>query len=173
MIGRAFCSGRNCQQLGFRASESHQPNDFELALRNSAGLIENHSINMGSAFEHGRAAHQNAAPRQTADSRHHRRGRSQDQGAGARDDEHGHGTEPVAGEIEGKSGGDQKGGKEVACVAVGQPLDRRRLLSGFSYQFDDPGQRCVRAAPRHADPQQAVAVQRTAKNLVARFLLSV
>ena len=125
---------------------------------NGAGLIEEDGIDLGGVLQHRAAAHQDAAPRQASDGRHHGRGRRQNQRAGAGHDQHRDGAQPVAREVEGEPGGQQQRRKEIARKAIRQPLHRRALLARILHQLDDARERGFGAGARDGDAQQAQAV---------------
>ena len=100
---------------------------------------------LAAVLQHGAAAHQDAAPRQSADGRHHGGGSGQNQGAGAGDDQHRDRAQPVAREVEGQAARQQQRGQKVLGVAIGQPLHRGALLLGLFHQLHHARQRRLRA----------------------------
>ena len=167
VAGSSLRRGRQGQQLIFGTRQRQNPEDGEPAFRDRSRFVKDDHIGLGRALQHGRAAHQDAAPRQSAHRRHHRGGSGQDERARAGDDEYRHGTQPVARDEEREPGRQEKGGKEKFRIAVRQTFHRRAPLLRFLDQFDDARQRGIRPAACHANPQQGVSVERAREHLVA------
>ncbi len=66
--------------------------EARLATRQRAGLVENHSVDLGQAFEAVGRLDDDALGKQAARGRHLHGGHGKRQGAGARDDENGDGA---------------------------------------------------------------------------------
>src|ERR1019366_7452994 len=148
--GAALGGGGQGQDAVLAVIGWQDTNDLEAAFGDGAGLVVEDRVDARGAFEHGTAAHQNAAAREAADGRHHGGGGGQDEGAGAGHDEDGDSAQPVAGEEESQRGGQQEGGQEVAGKAVSEALDGGLAQAGFLDQAGDAGERGVVTGARDA-----------------------
>jgi hypothetical protein len=172
MVGGALHRRGKGEQLVFRAVQRHQPHDFELPFGDGAGLIEHHRIDLGRKLQHGGAAHQDAAPRQAADGRHHRGGRRQNQRARTSYNQHRNRAHPVPRKIQCERSGQQEGRQKISGPAVGQALDGRAFLLRLPHQFHHPGQRGLLTRARHPNAQQPTAIERARVDFIPLGLLA-
>ena len=88
MLRAILGRGGQGHHLALGAAHRHYLNHAEAALGEGAGLIEKDGVHFGGVLQYRSTAHQNAAPRETADRRHHGRRCGQDQGAGTCHNQH-------------------------------------------------------------------------------------
>ena len=160
-------SGGQRQNVGLAAPYPDHLDDAEASLGNRARLIEKHGVDFGRILQHRAAAHQDAAPRQPADRRHHGRGCRQNQRARAGHNQHRHRAQPIPREIKRQPRHQQQRRQEITRKAVRQPFHRRPLFARMFHQLDHSRQRGLRACARDREAQQAQAVQSARENLVA------
>ena len=172
VLGAILGGGGQRQHFGLGTPHAHHFDHAEATFGNRAGLIEEDGIDLSGGLQHSAAAHQDATARQPVDGGYHGRGHRQNERAGAGDDQHCHGAQPIAGEIKGQSGDQQKCGQEVAREAVGKAFHGSVLFASMLHQLDDLRQRGLGGGARHSDAQRSQTVQRAGEDFVADALVA-
>ena len=180
VLGGAFYGGSEHECVCFRpCAEGLDADDFVAACRERAGLVENDRVDIAGGFERFGVAEERAEAGGAAGGGCDCCRRSEAEGAGTGDDEHGDGRYDAAAERwigaegcpedERERGDGEHGGDEHGSDLIGEALDRG--LGGLG-PFDcggDPGKRRVAARFRRPRRDCAVQIVRACVHPVAGF----
>ena len=177
MLARVLDGSGQPEHLGAaRAVQRPHVDELHAALGHRARLVEDDRADLARLLEHLGPLDEDAELRAAAGAHHERRGRGEPEGAGARDDEHGHGRrEGVAGVAGQRQPAGERGERDAddgrdehGRDAVGEPLDRRLARLGLGDEAGDLGQGRLGADPRRAHDQPAVRVDGRSRDVRAR-----
>ena len=181
MLRPAF-GQRSSLHEGFLRTALHGADlsDFKSALRQGAGLIEDHDAGVGQLFQIGRAFDEDAAGGCAADAAEEAQRDGDDQSAGAADDEEGEGTVdpvPEAGRLAHEKqddGGDE--GQRQSAVADRRGVDPGKagdevlgpslLHAGIFHKIEDLGDGGFAELLGGPDPEQAAHIDAAADDLI-------
>ena len=150
--------------LAARRDDVGQPRS---PLGQGAGLVEEHHLPGGQAFEGAAALDDDADVRGAGQSGHDRdRGREQ-QRARRRDDQHGDGADRVRAERPGRCRQDERERDEENGEAVGGADERRRRGLGLLDEAHQPGVRGLRGRRRRDKVDRLPRVDHAAANVLA------
>ena len=141
------------------------------AVGQGAGLVKGHAGDAGKALQSIAFAHEKAVVGGVADGGHDRRGRGQNQRAGAKDDEYGHGADDLAADEPCKRRRRKRDDHDPRGPAVGDADDLCLARVGGLHQTHHALDGAVLAHARGAHLEGAELVDRAAHHLVAHALI--
>ena len=138
MFRQAFRAGRKCDEIGcLDPLQGDHPGDPWLSGRQGAGLVQTDHIDATGSLKATAPADEDPLSGRPGDGRHDCRRRREGQGARARDDQHRHCREEVAGCKVNRKGKDQDGWGEPLGPCVRDPDDRGAIGLGVAHKRRD------------------------------------
>ena len=182
MFAGLLQAGHRRQQLPFApARQSHQCPQPGFALGKSPRLVQHQGVHAIQGFQGRGILDQHAGAGSSSGRHHDRHGCRQAEGAGAGNNQHGHGIDQAVSHRglrpqqapgqEGQEGGEQDRGDEAGGNRVGETLDRSACPLGFGHHLDDPGQEGVLSHPGGPHDEAAGLIDGAARHPVGRKLL--